>query len=130
MKKTFTDIVLLLIHVLVRSLGGWDVFLRMILGLMFIDFATGSFQIKLDGWDKDKFILGGIKKCMYLFTVAGLVLIEPVLNVEYLREVACLYWGIYEFKSILTTGERFGIKPFKALNMFLDKMLEKISVFK
>ena len=130
MNNKFLNMIIILGQMVLGALGGWDIFIKGLIGLMAIDFFVGSFQIYLDGWDKEKFFVGGIRKTILLCTIAGLVLIEPLTGIPYLRNFACIYWGIYEFKSILATGERFGIEPAIFIKKVLDSVLDKVNNFK
>lgn len=130
MKEKILDVIVAGVCTVAGILGGWDLFLKALLGLMVIDFLVGVFQIRLDGWDSNKFFNGGIRKTIILCSVAGLVLIEPVLGVPYIRDYACTYWALRELRSVLATGERFGVEPFILLNNLIESGLEKINNLK
>ena len=116
-----------------QALGGWDMALRVLIGFMILDYATGWLVAAV--WHKSgksetgalssyAGFKGLIKKCMILALVWMAQLLDLATGSDFVRDTVCLFFIANEGLSILENTAIMGV-PYPAfIKNMLDAMRE------
>jgi len=119
--------------VLSVALGGWDAGVIALVIAMGVDFLLGvalgvfgkSPKTKTGKLSSNAMGLGFVKKVCELVVIWLCVVIEPVLNVEFLRDAAVTGYLATEFLSILENMSLLGVPGLSIIKKVLDLLQTK-----
>lgn len=115
------------------ALGGFDSLLQALLIMMLIDIICGIVDAGLfnhskysnNGLTSDGLVKGAIRKCMLLAIVAAAVVLDRILNMNYIRNCAVIYFIATEGLSMLEHMVAMNV-PFPSfIKEILNVLLEK-----
>ena len=116
-----------------QALGGWDMALRVLIGFMILDYATGwliaavwhkSGKSETGALSSYAGFKGLIKKCMILALVWMAQLLDLATGSDFVRDTVCLFFIANEGLSILENTAIMGV-PYPAfIKNMLDAMRE------
>ena len=120
--------------VAVNALGGWDVLLRVLVGMMAADFATGlliaavwkkSNKSESGALDSKASFKGLVRKCMILLMVYIAVLLDAAVGTHYIRSAVIIFYIGNEGLSLLENLCVMGVPHPKFLEAMLQALREK-----
>lgn len=112
-----------------QALGGWDMALKVLIGFMLMDYATGwlvaavwhkSSKSESGALNSNVGFKGIIKKCMILALVVMAHMLDKVTGSDFVRTAVCFFFISNEALSILENTAVMGV-PYPA---FVKNMLE------
>ena len=133
MKNAVLAVLAVIGSTVAQALGGWDMALRVLIGFMILDYATGWLVAAV--WHKSgksetgalssyAGFKGLIKKCMILALVWMAQLLYLETGSDFVRDTVCLFFIANEGLSILENTAIMGV-PYPAfIKNMLDAMRE------
>ena len=133
MKNAVLAVLAVIGSTVAQALGGWDMALRVLIGFMILDYATGWLVAAV--WHKSgksetgalssyAGFKGLIKKCMILALVWMAQLLDLATGSDFVRDTVCLFFIANEGLSILENTAIMGV-PYPAfIKNMLDAMRE------
>ena len=116
------------------ALGGWDVLLKVLIGMMAADYLTGlliaaiwkrSNKSETGTLDSKASFKGLVKKCMVLLLVYVAVLLDAALSTTYIRSAVIIFYIGNEGLSLLENLCIMGVPHPKFLEKVLQVLLER-----
>lgn len=114
-------------------LGGWDSGTSALLVMIGIDFVLGiivasqnkSTKTKSGGLSSNAMFLGLVKKACEILVIWIMVIIEPVIGVNFLRDAAVTAYLATELLSILENMSLLGVPGLDLIKKVLDLLQSK-----
>lgn len=119
---------------LANLMGGWDMTIQVLLGLMLIDIITGvllatvfkaSNKTITGALSSNAMLRGGCKKAVMLLIVLMCSLMDKALGLDYLCTAAKLFFIANEGLSILENTALMGVPYPRFIKTVLDALKEK-----
>ncbi|MBE7005033.1 MAG: phage holin family protein [Ruminococcaceae bacterium] len=119
---------------LTAALGGWDVLLKVLIGMMAADYLTGlliaaiwkkSNKSETGTLDSKASFKGLVKKCMILLLVYVAVLLDAAIGTTYIRSAVIIFYIGNEGLSLLENLCIMGVPHPKFLEKILQVLLER-----
>ena len=119
---------------LAAALGGWDVLLKVLIGMMAADYLTGlliagiwkkSNKSETGTLDSKASFKGLVKKCMVLLLVYVAVLLDAAIGTTYIRSAVIIFYIGNEGLSLLENLCIMGVPHPKFLEKVLQVLLER-----
>ena len=119
---------------LAAALGGWDVLLKVLVGMMAADYLTGlliaaiwkkSNKSETGTLDSKASFKGLVRKCMILLLVYVAVLLDAALSTTYIRSAVIIFYIGNEGLSLLENLCIMGVPHPKFLEKVLQVLLER-----
>lgn len=133
MKNAVLAVLAVIGSTVAQALGGWDMALRVLIGFMILDYATGwliaavwhkSGKSETGALSSYAGFKGLIKKCMILALVWMAQLLDLATGSDFVRDTVCLFFIANEGLSILENTAIMGV-PYPAfIKNMLDAMRE------
>lgn len=133
MKNAVLAVLAMIGSTVAQALGGWDMALRVLIGFMILDYATGwliaavwhkSGKSETGALSSYAGFKGLIKKCMILALVWMAQLLDLATGNDFVRDTVCLFFTANEGLSILENTAIMGV-PYPAfIKNMLDAMRE------
>lgn len=133
MKNTLLAILSVAGGVIASELGGWDNTLKILVGIMVIDYATGILVAIVGKSNKTESgtlsssagFQGLCKKCLILMLVWLGVLLDGAIGANYIRQAVCLFFTANEGLSVLENAGLMGVPYPHFLKNILEALKEK-----
>lgn len=133
MKNAVLAVLAVIGSTVAQALGGWDMALRVLIGFMILDYATGWLIAAV--WHKSGKSESGalssyagfkglIKKCMILALVWMAQLLDLATSSDFVRDTVCLFFISNEGLSILENTAIMGVPYPSFIKNMLDAMRE------
>lgn len=116
-KIIFSAIVGFVGAIISEMLGGFDIYVKILMVFIFIDIASGvllSFRGRSDKTESGFFSSaalynGLIKRCYYFVLIFVVVCLEMIIGVHFLRDAVIWFFVAYEGSSIVEHAARAGV---------------------